>query len=263
MSNVYTLADIENALRDAENSISVDTPINIEVPKTCPYTFAAKTVGEALLYILNNRRAYYDRPTSYFFSWDVKANIDIDKTKGGDCPAWVRRLSRSDDLQQAYMDAQEYYRAEWSSYPGDDQGEWKFAFCGRSGGHLCLEAWRGVTLNDADDVLQYFACENAETIKAFYMGIVCADSDFTPERAKENVEAALEFLFEQWQESIADEKEMIAEVVQSVWGGIHRLAKRHGVEISPAELAIGPNVQIDNVAKEVWRVLHSKINSKV
>jgi hypothetical protein len=132
-------------------------------PKTrCPYLFPAKSKTEMITYLLmdcQDRQWARTDYEGYFFNWNVKAHgVDWDNPEGG-CKldpsldeAWEKEAQEDWVYQAAFEDAQRHYiEGEWSSSPGDDQGDWQFGFYGRSGGHLCLESWRGFNFYCKDE----------------------------------------------------------------------------------------------------------------
>lgn len=172
-----------------------------------PYTFAAKSRAAMQAYILN-RTPYYDHHTSFPLSWNVKAhNVDWYHPDGEPInaaldDAWNAYLQANPDVADlAFEDAQRgYIEGEWTSYPGDDSGDWKFGFYGRQGGHLCLEEWRGRKLYGRDfDLQEWLESLSFAELRAFYRGIVTADSDFTPTQASKEVEYHLAFHRANWE----------------------------------------------------------------
>jgi hypothetical protein len=186
----------------------------------CPYTFAAKSRAAMTAYILD-RRGYVYHHTRYPFSWNVKAhNVDWLRPKG-ECEldpafdaAWEKYVERESGAygveSAAFDDAQRQYAdGERTSYPGDDQGDWKFGFYGRCGGHLCLESWRGKSVigMDAEDIRERLAEMPFPTLRHFYRALVCMDSDFTPANASANVEHQVNFMREQWEDMRREERD--------------------------------------------------------
>lgn len=174
----------------------------------CPYTFPARSRVAMTAYLLD-RRGYCDHYTGFPFSWNVKAyHVSYEHPAGEALDAaldmeWLAEMeSNCERYNWAVEDAQRHYAdKEWTSYPGDDQGDWQFGFYGRSGGHLCLEEWRGLKLYGRDFVAaEWLASLSFASLRAFYRGIVCADSDFTPRAACENIEAQLNWQRSQWED---------------------------------------------------------------
>ena len=222
------------------------------------YQFTAKTRAEKIDYILNRSSRSYDYGHSqYMWAWDVKVYPDF----SGDNlrkhipelnPAYDERwdeICENDNgsvFYNAIEDAQrDYAEGEWCSYPGNDQGDWKFGFEGRSGGWLVLTEYRGkrmdrsplegdmgefcslaanwrwlfeLPLEDEYGDENYLAWDD-DKLDAFYRGIVTADVDFTPENATANVEYyAAHYrlrLEEEWDQEVAEQAEAFADDLES------------------------------------------------
>ncbi len=185
---------------DPDRAVTIfDEPFKLHfVPgEKCPYTFDAKTVGDVVDYLSTSRR-YGNAPLSwnvkaYNADWNGKGNPDYKRDETLD-KAWDNYLSKSKGGEYVhnavYEAAQEYYREEWSAYPGDDQGDWVFSFQGRQSGHLCLDRWCGNDLRDMcrSEFAEFVASllDDPVALSKFYVGIVCADQEFTPTKASEN-----------------------------------------------------------------------------
>ena len=174
-----------------------------------PYSFPLKSRAAMVDYLLDRRSRSYDART-FRFCWNVKtyhASFDGDSLRKHEPklnPKWDSVWDMSESEDWIYEDAhREISENEWTSYPGDDQGEWEFSFAGRSGGWIVLEKWRGHDLRNPD--LEDFAEWDFADLRAFYRGIVCADSDFTPAKACAEVEYQAAFYRGQWEELRADE----------------------------------------------------------
>lgn len=173
-----------------------------------PYNFEAKSRSAMTAYLLD-RKGYCDHYTNFPFSWNVKAyHVNWEHPKGEPINArldkeWLAEMeSNCERYSWAVDDAQRHYaEKEWTSYPGDDQGEWQFGFYGRSGGHMCLETWRGYKVYGRGfDLAEWIEAANFKELRAFYRGIVCADHDFTTCAACEEIEWQLNFQRVQWEE---------------------------------------------------------------
>jgi hypothetical protein len=158
-----------------------------------------------------DRKAYYADHTSFAFSWNVKAyNVNCKHPKGEKLnpifdDEWLAEMeSNCERYNWAQEDAQSFYAAPenlWTSWPGDDQGDWQFGFYGRGGGHMCLEQWRGTKLYGSYfDLAEWLESLTFKELRKFYIGIVCADHDFTPRAACEEVEYKLSWQRAQWEE---------------------------------------------------------------
>lgn len=183
-----------------------------------PYTFPARSRKAMAAYLLD-RRGYSDHYTPFPFSWNVKAHcVNYDRPTGDYTlspafdSAWQDEITNSSwRVNSAFEAAQSYYVEEWCSYPGADQGDWRFGFYGRQGGHLCLEMWRGRKMYgggfDLEDWLEDLPFSD---LKAFYRAVVCMDQDFTQKAARQNVEADLNYQRHQWEEDQIDARESAA-----------------------------------------------------
>jgi hypothetical protein len=188
-----------------------------------PYTFPLKSRAAIAAFLDRNGRFY---GTRYRFCWNVKcydARFDSD-TLRRIFPAFDKKYDTDwnqflEDMAPFWVwreDATRYLlEGGWCSYPGNDQGDWEFDLEGRSGGWLVLTKWRGRSVNDltAEEFLDPEQWPWADLV-AFYRGIVCADVDFTPEKASQELEfqAALERETREagWREQ--DERRLAAEV---------------------------------------------------
>jgi hypothetical protein len=188
-----------------------------------PYTFPLKSRAAIAAFLNRPARGYVGG--LYRFCWNVKCysarfdsdtlrQINPDFRKKHDSQ-WDTFLAEMDPFWVWCEDAARYLlEGDWTSYPGNDQGEWEFELEGRSGGWLVLTKWRGRTVNNltAEDFLDPEQWPWSDLV-AFYRGIVCADVDFTPEKASREVEfhAALQRETEEadWREQ--DERRLAAE----------------------------------------------------
>lgn len=163
--------------------------------KKRPYTFPLRSRAAIAEFLNRDGRSYhYQR---YRFAWNVKtygANFDSDTLRGVNPDLSPEFDSRWDSALQAngewfWIWCEDAGRIisgdEWTSYPGTDQGDWEFSFAGRSGGWIVLEKWRGRDVRNLtrEDFLEW----DWPDLLAFYRGIVCADSDFTPAKAAAEV----------------------------------------------------------------------------
>lgn len=195
-----------------------------------PYTFPHRSRKAMIEYLLADRRGYYSQGDGEFpFAWNVKAHgVNWEKPKG-EYPlnpsldsAWAKYVSGEGAdyvCENAFEQARNYYTDDWTSYPGDDQGDWRFLFLGRSAGHLCLASWRGYKFannNDTDTLRGLF--QNTlplPDLRKFYIGIRCADSDFTRDKANTNVEYAVNWIRHQWEEATDADQERQARCLEA------------------------------------------------
>lgn len=224
----------EDSPEYAEQVFATPFVMRKAISPECPYSFPARTLGDVIDFLARDRsRQYaYHRETGSRLAWYVKAhNIDVhgkeseyERNAALD-DAWEKHLETRKGLpvwEHAIEQAQEYYRRDWSSYPGDDQGDWRFAFGGRSSGWLCLQEWRGYKFARMDEseyhdfiaglIHHYLEGDGkADYLEGFYIGIVCADADFTGEKASANVSYHYGFERQQWEE----ERGNLADAIES------------------------------------------------
>ena len=179
-----------------------------------PYSFWRRSRKAMESYVLD-RRGYSNHYTLFHFSWCVKAHgVNRENPRGDYAPrrefdrAWAKEAQAPWRFDSAIEVAQSHYAVEWCSYPGDDQGAWKFGFYGRQGGRICLETWQGHKMYGRNfDRHEWLAELPFEKLKAFYRALVCMDSDFTPDAARINVESYLNYQRHEWEDTQLAERE--------------------------------------------------------
>lgn len=173
-----------------------------------PYSFPLRSRAAMTSYI-TDRNKYIDHYTPFPFSWKVKAyNVDFENPRGEPHDSsldakWSAYIARNGYLwESAVEDAQrDYSEGDYTTYPGDDQGDWQFGFYGRQGGHICLEKWRGRQMYGRDfDLNEFVTALSFADVRTLYRALVCMDSDFTCAKASENVEYHLAFQRSLWEE---------------------------------------------------------------
>ena len=98
---------------------------------------------------------------------------------------------------------------EYASYPGDDQGSFKFHFVGRSGGHMVLESafsfkLKGLTLAElVEDILPD---RPMWEVKRLYRALVCMTADFAPDTVREEYARAIAYERFIWEEEKQGER---------------------------------------------------------
>lgn len=129
-----------------------------------PYAFNAKTMGDVIDYLLSDRKPYGGSHGIYFFAWNVKvysANFDHPNGEHAINPAldkaWGNYFSNNPCIdERAFENARrQIVDDEWTSYPGDDQGDWEFRFEGRSGGWLVLHRWKGLPMDNWEYLCEF------------------------------------------------------------------------------------------------------------
>jgi hypothetical protein len=187
-----------------------------------PYTFPHKSRAAIAEYLTRRGRCYDYR--RYAFAWNVKthgARFDgaaLRRHSPGLDPSLDSAFAAHTENDSGGLfwrwceDAARYIGGgDWCSYPGDDQGDWDFSFAGRSGGWIVLEKWRGRDMRDVDatDFLNRDLWPWSDIV-AFYRGIRCADSDFTPGKAAREVEYYAADYRDQWEEERREEAQAAA-----------------------------------------------------
>lgn len=195
-------------------------------------TFPHKS-RRAIIEYLKSNGGYNSLDDNYAFAWNVKvhwANFDGDSLrkhipeldpKFDD--AWDKLLEKNPGAFYRFLEDAGLWltEGEWCTYPGDDKGDWKFEFTGRSGGWLGLVSWCGISLKGRrfySDFESSFEEKDEwpfELLRALYRGIRIADHEFTPEKASRAVEyqAAIhrEFMEGEWQAEIDDANQEAAD----------------------------------------------------
>ena len=184
-----------------------------------PYSFPLRSRAAIVEFLTRRGRSYhYQR---YAFAWDVKTHTA--RFDGAALRVHAPELDPAlDSAWDAYTDAaggalfwewcedaarnSGVTEGEWTSYPGDDQGDWDFSFAGRSSGWIVLEKWRGRDMRDLDPAELADPEEwPFEDLRAFYRGIVCADQDFTPAKAAAEIEWFAADTRARWEEERREE----------------------------------------------------------
>lgn len=188
----------------------------------CPYSFPARSKRAMLAAIRDMGRTYSERHARYPFSWNVKAPWPFPMTAaelkpyhydGGSFDAsldaaWAAEWESGERFNWMVGDMRE--RAdEYSSYPGDDGGSFKFGFAGRSGGHLVLESAYGFKLSGltlaelVEDIMPDWPLAE---VRRLYRVLVCMTADFASDKVREEYAWAIAFQRYQWEEEKRDEK---------------------------------------------------------
>lgn len=192
------------------------------------YTYPHKSKKEIIDYLLNHE-AYggWNHPYRGWspLAWDVKVyNLDytggwkseyhepIDPLLDEKWDDYVR--SDNNVVNLATEDAQkEYIESEYCTHPGNDQGDWKFCFAGRSCGHLILQSWKScdfLKMSDFHNWECYLNDLSFSGLTTLYKGVRCMDVDFTRENASKNVSYQLNFQRVLWEERIREENAVFA-----------------------------------------------------
>lgn len=105
-------------------------------------------------------------------------------------------------------DCRNYYRKHYTTYPGDDQGDWEFCFGGRSGGWMILEKWRNTNFLSKFsrfEFLDWLDELSFSDLFTLYKAIRCMDVDFTREKMESNFNYNLSFYRVNWENNLKEE----------------------------------------------------------
>jgi hypothetical protein len=181
------------------------------------YTYPHKSKKSIIDYLVNHE-AYggWNHPNRGWspLSWDVKVHR-LDYTGGWRLDyhepidplldeKWDDYV-RSDEnvVNLATEDAQrQYLESEYCTHPGDDQGDWKFCFGGRSGGHLILKSWKSydfLNMGSSESWEDYLNDLSFSDLTTLYKAVRCMDVDFPRENASKNVSYQLNFQRVLWE----------------------------------------------------------------
>jgi len=115
----------------------------------------------------------------------LKHNPDLKLNPAHD-PHWEAWLAQNDPAYFGWFceDAlSQFLDGDWTSYPGDDHGDWHFTTTGRSGGWLILTKWRFAEFGrgnmNADGLLEWLEGLDEDDLRKFYNGIVCLDHELS------------------------------------------------------------------------------------
>lgn len=209
-----------------------------------PYSFPARSRRDMIAY-LHEHDTYWPMNSNNggcVLSWNVKI-YNFDDAGKGELWARVNKIKPAslrkefsprpdrDAAWQSYIEADPeffwhvaadagrmYYDAEWTNYPGIEQGEWKFFSNGRSGGHLCLSECPGwvpaprafrcceMTWQSKSDFQDWVTDLSTETLRKFYRAIRVLDTDLERPKVEAEVSYQVAFRRQQWEEE-QDERE--------------------------------------------------------
>ena len=152
--------------------------------------------------------------------FDTSGRTDGQQTNPALDEAWAEYLSRKGDhvWDSAAAEARyPYLNGEFSTYPGNDGGQYTFAFEGRSGGWLVLAAIQGVPgrlqWESLSDLEQYVEELPDHALRKLYVAVRTLDHDLTPAKiAREMAEqyAAFRAVLEDRGELVAARRETVA-----------------------------------------------------
>ncbi len=176
-----------------------------------PYNFRRMTKAAIIAELCEHAMRYGG------LAWNIKV-YNADWTGHGGGHEHPERVTAAlDELWESTLQASEwlvndayegavrmFLDGEYTSYPGDDQGDWTFSQEGRSGGWLVLTGWRGHNLMGMySDLKEWLRDELTwAELRAFHRGIVCLDHDLrNPSRA---VSYEVNYLRGRWESDLAD-----------------------------------------------------------
>lgn len=203
----------------------------------CPYSFPARSraamadaiesIGHYRAYDYGSYRAYGHGSARYPFCWNVKldglwrsdaATLNAANSDAELRPEWdsaFESYCEGDSGQGVFESVQEsmWRQAEnYSTWPGDDSGQWKLTLAGRSGGWLCLidspvGKLAGQSLDELVESIRLTG-EDEEwsfaNVRTLYRGLVCMDSDFTRAKVNEETRYQLAHVRGEWEAERAD-----------------------------------------------------------
>ncbi|KXV06749.1 hypothetical protein AD930_06520 [Acetobacter malorum] len=182
-----------------------------------PYKFPLESREDIIVAL--GQHSFHDAggQRDYCLSWDIKAyNFDATGKLDGEDPvdarpvdaryddAWEAYVSQADVFSQACENALCMYKEkEYTTYTGDDQGDYEFTTAGRSGGHLVLTNWDGNTPSDPaskaiplsfydrTDFVEWLKDLPDTSLVKLYKLVTCLDEDLKPE----NIKCEMDFQF--------------------------------------------------------------------
>lgn len=200
-----------------------------EGPEEDPYTYPAQTRSEVIAELIKHSM-HRDGYGPFRLAWNIKLR-DFDSSGKGvtDYPAdpqfdqrWEEEL-QGNSGQRIYERAQEGalsqfvggtlpgLRSEYTTYPGDDQGDYGFSIEGRSGGWLVLSEVAGLgrlgwgSQAEMEEALKEL---DADELRKLYRVVRNLDRDVTPAKAAQ--EMAYQYAYirneqeEEWKAELED-----------------------------------------------------------
>ncbi len=191
------------------------------------YTFPARSRADMTDYLLSHvGYGGWNHPIRRWspLAWNVKVH-SFDQTgqcHGGEAcdpllnDEWLFYLKDNDwVISTAFEDAGRYLiEGDYTTYPGNDQGDWRFCFGGRSSGWLILEIWKkdnflkgfsGHGFRGTNEWFVYLKDLSFSDLRTLYRGVRCMDVDFTPLNARKEVSYQINFQRVLWEEKLREE----------------------------------------------------------
>lgn len=209
----------EKDLRTPEMIAVNDNPdISYEFPKIGRVGIITELMNHSV-----HRDGHYGK---FYLSWNAKIDMNIDNSgKAGDFEVdpqfdekWEEYMEEngSDVFYSVCEDMARYYVEEglYSTYPGDDSGDYELGLQGRSGGNLVLRKMDGHEIgfdsySDVQKVLNDL--DDADLIK-LYKVTKSLDADITKPKLKSEFEYQLSFrrnqMEEEWKMELEDNVKM-------------------------------------------------------
>lgn len=197
-----------------------------------PYRFPARSRA-AMIAALESVGGRSDRHGSYPFAWNVKiyryptSARELEEYNESGTPflkawdsAWEKECE-SDYFFSSITEgmARDVLEDDYSTWPGDDAGQYKFGFAGRSAGWLVLESafgWnmRGFDLESLADQYTQWGVERSEytfaEVRKLYRAVMTMESDFESEKVQRQFARECAFRRSQWEE---ERRERLAETI--------------------------------------------------
>jgi hypothetical protein len=190
----------------------------------CPYTYPHRSKSDQIDYLVAHQSRWADLCWCPLV-WNVKL-YDVDTTGiKGDQPVrrwlddrWKEHLAQQadDNIWNGIIEdmSRQYSDSEYTTWPGNDQGQWNFFFFGRSGGWMGLEKWTPSgypTISEARFCKRDFKPENwrefledqpARLVRELYRGVRCMDADFTTQKVHAEFAYQMNWHRRQWEDSL-------------------------------------------------------------
>lgn len=185
------------------------------------YTFPHKSRISIIEFLINHQNyGGWNHPYRGWspLAWNVKVHY-VDQTGGRNSKnaqpidplldeEWEDFMTENmDDLWSLIIEGARNYLLEklYTTYPGKDQGDWKFCFGGCSGGWLILEKWKNdnfLKMAHKESWVDYLNNLSFSDLTILYKAVRCMDVDFTKEKVKDEVNYQLNFQRILWEEQI-------------------------------------------------------------
>jgi hypothetical protein len=211
-----------------------------------PYTYPHRSHKARIAYLAEHEN-YHPMNSwngGFCLSWNVKINRGDYSGKNGGRPSdypvnlafdekWDEYVQANDSL--FYKTCEDVFQSsceDYSTYPGDDAGSYKFSLNGRSGGHLILthcaivsepKDWKMFPMIWASraDYEYWLETRGKEELERFYKAVRCMDYDFAGERVKAEFNYQLASRRSQWEEDLNAEMESGARKIENERPDMH------------------------------------------